>query len=63
MKAITLSNVQTSGIQFRAMLEQLEKNFPPNTFTPIDDINTIMYRSGQRSVVDWINNYLEDLDG
>ena len=41
---------------------QLEESFPPITPTPDDTMEKIMYRSGQRSVVEWVIQYLEDND-
>ena len=38
------------------------KSFPPITPTPDDTMEKIMYRSGQRSVVEWVIQYLEDND-
>jgi len=43
-----------------AILSRLEENFPPTTPTPDDSIEKIMYRSGQRSVVEWIQNELTE---
>jgi hypothetical protein len=46
-----LSMLETSGLQLQAIL-------------PDDPTNLIMYRSGQRSVVEWINHRLtEDNNG
>jgi hypothetical protein len=46
--------LETSGLQLQGLLQQLEENFPPTNPHPDDPINLIMYRSGQRSVVEWI---------
>jgi hypothetical protein len=43
-----------------AMLQQLEQIFPPINPTPDDQMEKIMYRSGQRSVVEWIIKYMEE---
>ena len=51
------------GMELRALSVQLENQFPPITPTPDDTIEKIMYRSGQRSVVEWLVNRLEDDDG
>jgi len=48
------------GMQHHAMAQQLEENFPPVTPTPDDTIEKIMYRSGQRSVVEWLLTRLEN---
>jgi len=55
-----LNLLETSGLQLNAILSRLEENFPPTTPTPDDSIEKIMYRSGQRSVVEWIQNQLNE---
>jgi hypothetical protein len=55
-----LNLLETSGLQLNAILSKLEENFPPTNPTPDDSIEKIMYRSGQRSVVEWINNQLTE---
>ena len=56
----SLSMLETLGMEHRALVNQLEENFPPITPTPDDTIEKIMYRSGQRSVVEWLINRIED---
>ena len=51
--------LETLGMEHRAMVSQLEENFPPITPTPDDTIEKIMYRSGQRSVVEWLIQRIE----
>jgi hypothetical protein len=56
--------LETSGLQLQSILQELEDNFPPTNPHPDDPTNLIMYRSGQRSVVEWINHRLtEDTNG
>ena len=55
----SLSMLEALGMETHAMAKQLEENFPPTTPTPGDSIEQIMYRSGQRSVVEWLLNRLE----
>jgi hypothetical protein len=43
-----------------AMLAKLEEIFPPTNPTPEDTMEKIMYRSGQRSVVEWVIKYMEE---
>jgi len=52
--------LEVSGLQLNVLLQQLEENFPPLNPHPDDPTNLIMYRSGQRSVVEWIQHYLTD---
>ena len=55
-----LSTLETVGMQARGLVHQLEETFPPTNPNPEDTIEKIMFRSGQRSVVEWIINYMED---
>ena len=48
------------GMQARGLEHQLEETFPPTNPTPEDSMEKIMYRSGQRSVVEWIIQYMEE---
>jgi len=52
--------LETHGLQLKTVLQELEENFPPVTPTPNDSQSVIMYRSGQRSVVEWIQQRLEN---
>jgi hypothetical protein len=56
----TLDLLELKGMQANAMLTQLELIFPPTNPTPDDTMEKIMYRSGQRSVVEWIIKYMEE---
>ncbi len=56
----TLSLLETKGLQANVLLAQLEQTFPPTNPNPEDTMEKIMYRSGQRSVVEWIINYMEE---
>jgi hypothetical protein len=44
----------------RGLTNQLEEIFPPITPTPEDKIEKIVYQAGQRSVVEWIIQYMEE---
>jgi hypothetical protein len=52
--------LEVSGLQLNVLLQQLEENFPPLNPHPDDPTNLIMYRSGQRSVVEWIQHRLNE---
>lgn len=54
--------LEVFGMEARAVLSEMEDRFPPINPTPDDTIEKIMYRSGQRSVVEWLVNRLEDDD-
>lgn len=55
----SLNMLETLGMEHHAMVKELEDNFPPLTPTPGDSIEQIMYRSGQRSVVEWLLDRIE----
>ena len=44
------------------LLAELEERFPITNPQPGTDLDQIMYRSGQRSVVDWVASRLSDGD-
>tara|TARA_B100000405_G_scaffold57532_2_gene39006 strand:- start:2337 stop:2522 length:186 start_codon:yes stop_codon:yes gene_type:complete len=54
--------LETMGMELRALSVQMEEQFPNITPMPGDSIEKIMYRSGQRSVVEWLLNRLEGDD-
>ena len=56
----TLNLLDVKGMTASAMLSKLEEIFPPTNPTPEDTMEKIMYRSGQRSVVEWVIRYMEE---
>lgn len=58
-EATIISLLEAKGIQANALLQQLDETFPPTNPNPEDTMEKIMYRSGQRSVVEWIINYMD----
>jgi len=48
------------GLTVRRLLEELEDVFPPVNPSPDTTLNQIMYRAGQRSVLEWIENRLDE---
>ena len=50
----------TGDTQIAKLLSELEASFPPVTPQPKDELSLIMHRSGQRSVVEYIQNLLEN---
>ena len=50
------------GPNLESILAELEEIHPPITPNPDESMEQIMYRSGQRSVVDWINNRIKEED-
>lgn len=55
-----LNLLDVRGMTANAMLAMLEESFPPISPSPEDSIEKIMYRSGQRSVVEWVIQYMEN---
>ena len=55
-----LNLLDVRGMTANAMLAELEESFPPTNPTPEDSMEKIMYRSGQRSVVEWVIQYMEE---
>ena len=52
----TSPNTLSFGLTVERLLEELEDRFPLTNPSPDTNINTIMYQSGQKSVVDWIQS-------
>ena len=48
------------GPNLQSILMELEEKFPPVNPHPKEEYNTIMYQAGQRSVVEWLRNRLEE---
>ena len=44
----------------RGLIHTLEESFLPTNPTPDDTMEKIMYRAGQRSVVEWVIKYMEE---
>ena len=47
------------GPNYHHILKEMEEKFPPVNPHPKEELNTIMYKAGQRSVVEWLQNKLE----
>ena len=46
-------------MELQAILTSLEETFPPVNPTPTDSLALVMYRAGQRSVVEYIQSQTE----
>ena len=42
------------------ILEEMDRNFPVHNPHPKEELSVIMYKAGQRSVVEWLINRLEE---
>ena len=48
------------GPKLESVLLEMEEKFPPVNPHPKEDIGAIMYKSGQRSVVEWLKNRISE---
>ena len=56
----SLNMLETVGIQMNVLIQELNENFPPVTPKPNDSNAKIMYQAGQRSVIEWIQNRMDE---
>ena len=42
------------------ILEEMDRNFPVHNPHPKEELSVIMYKAGQRSVVEWLVKRLEE---
>ena len=55
-----VSTLEVFGMQAHSIIEELNEIFPPVNPTPSDSIHAIMYHAGQRSVVEWLFNRMNE---
>ena len=48
------------GPNINSLLLEMEEKFPPVNPHPKEELNTIMYKAGQRSVVEWDRDRVEE---
>ena len=48
------------GPNMQAVLAELDEKFPPVNPHPKEEIAAIMYKAGQRSVVEWVSKRLNE---
>ena len=53
------NNIFGGGTNLQALVDELDELFPPTNPSPRDSDREIMYRSGQRSVVEFLKQKLE----
>ena len=56
----SLTYLEAKGMQTNAIAAEANELFPQFNPTPSDNMNTIMYKAGQRSVVEWLLKKLEE---
>ena len=47
------------GPTYNSLLQEMEEKFPPQTIHPKEEINSIMYKAGQASVVEYVKQLLD----
>ena len=53
------STLNLHSEKLEKLIEDLDNKFPPQTIHPKEEINSIMYRAGQQSVVEYVKQLLE----
>ena len=53
------STLNLHSEKLEKLIEDLDNKFPPQTIHPKEDINSIMYKAGQQSVVEYVKQLLE----
>ena len=48
------------GPNTQSLLQEMEEKFPPINPHPKEELSVIMYKAGQRSVVEWMRHRLEE---
>ena len=56
----TLNLLETTGIQMNALVQEMQDTFPPRNPNPSQPIEQIMFQAGQRDVVEWFINKLQE---
>jgi len=52
------STLNLHSEKLEKLIEDLENKFPPQTIHPKEEINSIMYKAGQQSVVEYVKQLL-----
>ncbi|MBO92281.1 MAG: hypothetical protein CMM27_10230 [Rhodospirillaceae bacterium] len=58
--SISLNTLKLHNQRLDELVTRLEDNFSWRPVTPADSIQTIMYRAGQASVIEYIKSIMED---
>ena len=48
------------GPELITILREMEETYPLSTPHPVESLQSIMYKAGQRSVVDWLTKRIEE---
>ena len=57
---ISLNTLKLHNQRLDKLLLRLEENFGWKPIHPKEDVQTIMYRAGQASVIEYINSIMEE---
>ena len=57
---ISLSTLRLHNDRLDQLIDKLEENFGWKPIHPKENINTIMYRAGQASVIEYLKSIMED---
>ena len=57
---ISLNTLKLHNQRLDQLITKLEENFGWKPVHPKEEINTIMYRAGQASVIEYIQSIMED---
>ena len=58
--SISLNTLKLHNQRLEELVNRLEDNFSWKPVTPKDPIESIMYRAGQSSVIEYIKSIMED---
>ena len=58
--SISLNMLETFGITVKQVIHHMDEAFPPLQVSPAMTHDEIMYRAGQRSVVEWFIEQLQE---
>ena len=58
--SISLNTLKLHNERLDQLIEKLEENFGWKPIHPKEDINTIMYRAGQASVIEYIRSIMDE---
>jgi len=56
---ISMNMLELRGLQSQQIINNLNETFPPVNPSPHDSLALIMYKAGQRHVVEWIIQQME----
>jgi hypothetical protein len=58
--SISLNTLETYGFTVKQAIIEMDEMFPPLSVSPSDTTQQIMYKAGQRSVVEWFNERIKE---